>query len=116
MGLNPRPGSKINSIGKAIQYTAESNGYKVIRNLAAHGVGKTLHEEPDGIVSYFNPRDSRKLKLGQVIAIEPFISTISIFAHELEDGWTLAGHPQNFSAQFEHTIIITNGSPIIASL
>lgn len=106
----------INRIGKAIQQTAKAHGFKTITNLAGHGIGRKLHEEPGDIVSYYNPGDPRRLKLGQVIAIEPFLSTRSTTVSQSRDGWTLVGHPENLSAQFEHTIIITRGAPIVATL
>ncbi|MCB1754854.1 MAG: type I methionyl aminopeptidase [Gammaproteobacteria bacterium] len=111
-----RAGAPINRIGKVIQRTAKSHGFKTIRNLAGHGIGRSLHEDPQGIVSYHDRRDTRRLKLGQVIAIEPFLSTRSTQVAEAEDGWTLVGHPANLSAQFEHTIIVTKGAPIVATL
>lgn len=111
-----RAGAPINRIGKAIQRTAKSHGFKVIKNLAGHGVGRSLHEEPEAIVSYFDPQDKRRLQPGQVIAIEPFLSTRSSHVTEAEDGWTLIGHPANLSAQYEHTVIVTKGAPIIATL
>ncbi|MEM8682281.1 MAG: type I methionyl aminopeptidase [Pseudomonadota bacterium] len=110
-----RAGVPINRIGRAIQRTAKSHGFKVIKNLAGHGIGRSLHEEPEGIVSYFDRRDTRRLQLGQVIAIEPFLSTKSTHVTEAEDGWTLIGHPESLSAQYEHTIIITRGAPIVAT-
>lgn len=110
-----RAGAPINRIGKAIQRTAKAHGFKVIKNLAGHGIGRSLHEEPEGIVSYFDRRDTRRLQLGQVIAIEPFLSTQSTQVSEAEDGWTLVGHPANLSAQYEHTIIVTKGAPIVAT-
>lgn len=93
-----------------------AHGFKVIRNLAGHGVGRSLHEEPEGIVGYFDRQDTRRLRFGQVIAIEPFLSTQSTPVAEADDGWTLLGHPANLSAQFEHTIIVTRGAPIVATL
>lgn len=111
-----RAGAPINRIGKAIQGTAKSHGFKVIRNLAGHGIGRSLHEEPGDIVSYHDRRDTRRLQFGQVIAIEPFLSTRSTQVTEAEDGWTLVGHPANLSAQYEHTIIVTRGAPIVATL
>lgn len=81
-----RAGAPINRIGKAIQRTAKSHGFKVIRNLAGHGIGRSLHEEPEGIVSYFDHLDMRRLHLGQVIAIEPFLSTKTTHDTEAEDG------------------------------
>lgn len=111
-----RAGAPVNRIGKAIQGTARAHGFKVIRNLAGHGIGRKLHEEPEGLVSYFDRRDTRRLELGQVIAIEPFLSTRSTQVSEAADGWTLVGHPLNLSAQYEHTIIVTRGAPIVATL
>jgi len=111
-----RAGAAVNRIGKAIQRTAKAHGFRIIRNLAGHGIGRQLHEEPEGIVSYFDRRDTRRLELGQVIAIEPFLSTRSTQVSEADDGWTLVGHPLNLSAQYEHTIVVTRGKPIIATL
>ncbi len=111
-----RAGAPINGVGRAVQRTAKQYGFKVIRNLAGHGVGRSLHEAPEDIVSYFERRDPRRFREGQVVAIEPFLSTRSSYVDEADDGWTLIGHPANLSAQFEHTVIITKGSPIIATL
>lgn len=111
-----RAGAPINRIGKAVQRTAKTHGFKVIRNLGGHGIGRSLHEEPEGIVSYFDKSDTRRLELGQVIAVEPFLSTRSTQVTEAKDGWTLVGHPANLSAQYEHTLIVTRGAPIVATL
>ena len=111
-----RAGAPINRIGKAIQSVAKSHRFKVIRNLAGHGIGRSLHEEPEDIVGYYDRSDNRVLRAGQVIAIEPFLSTRSTYVDEGEDGWTLVGHPANLSAQYEHTLIVTNGAPIVATL
>lgn len=109
-------GMSINSIGKAIQSVAKAHRFKVIRNLAGHGLGRSLHEEPEGIAGYYDSNDHRKLYAGQVIAVEPFLSTRSTQVEERGDGWTLVGHPSNISAQFEHTVIVTKGAPIITTL
>lgn len=111
-----RAGAPINHIGRAIQRTAQAHGFKVITNLAGHGIGRSLHEAPEGIVSYFDRRDTRRLQTGQVLAIEPFLSTRSTVVTEAGDGWTLVGRHGNLSAQFEHTIIVTEGAPIVATL
>ncbi len=111
-----RAGSPLHRIGHAIQRTAEVHRFKVIRNLAGHGIGRSLHEEPDDIVGYYDPRDTRRLREGQVIAIEPFLSTRSTSVTEAADGWTLVGHAGNLSAQYEHTMIVTRGAPIVATL
>lgn len=107
-----RAGNRIHRIGKAIERVAKAHGFKTIRNLAGHGVGRSLHEEPEGIVSYFDSGDRRVLREGMVIAIEPFLSTKSTMVHETGDGWTLAA-PGNLSAQYEHTLIVTRGAPIV---
>lgn len=110
-----RAGNRINRIGKAIERVAKQHGFKTIRNLAGHGVGRSLHEEPEGIVSYYDPHDTRVLHEGMVIAIEPFLSTKSSIVREMGDGWTLAA-PGNLSAQYEHTVIVTRGAPIVVTM
>lgn len=110
-----RAGALINQIGHAIQTVARKHRFRVITNLAGHGIGRSLHEEPVDIVSYYNRADQRRLAYGQVIAIEPFLSTRSTWVEEADDGWTLVGSPHNLSAQFEHTVIVTRGAPIVAT-
>jgi len=103
----------LNVIGKAIQQIAKQKGYKIIRNLCSHGVGRHLHEEPKMIPGFYDPRDKRKLVEGMVITIEPFLSSKASQVVEAEDGWTLKGPKGNISAQYEHTMIITKNKPII---
>lgn len=110
-----RAGQRINRIGAAIERTAKAYGFKVIENLGSHGVGRALHEEPEHIAGYFDPSDTRVLQEGMVITIEPFLSTKSRIVTELSDGWTLAGVHGNLSAQYEHTMIITRGAPIVVT-
>lgn len=113
--LEARHGRRINEIGRAVQRVAKAHRFKIIRNLAGHGVGRGLHEQPDGIVGFFNPHDRRRLQEGMVIAIEPFLSTRSTHVTEGADGWTLVGEKGNLSAQYEHTVIVTRGAPIIVT-
>ena len=110
-----RAGARINQIGKAVQRVAKTNRFKVIKNLAGHGVGRSLHEAPQNIVGYYNPNDTRVLEEGMVIAIEPFLSTKSTHTVEANDGWTLITSIGNFSAQYEHTVIVTRGNPIVVT-
>lgn len=110
-----RAGQPINGIGAAIERTAKAYGFKVIENLGSHGVGRALHEAPEHIPGYFDPADSRKLEDGMVITIEPFLSTRSRIVNETSDGWTLVGAKGNLSAQYEHTMIITKGAPIVVT-
>lgn len=105
--------SPINEIGRAIEKVARKHQLKIIANLGSHGVGKSLHEEPEFIAPYFDRNDRRVLKEGQVITIEPFLSTKSRWVNEGLDGWTLSAEPGNIAAQYEHTMIITKNHPII---
>jgi methionyl aminopeptidase len=109
-------GRQLNVIGKSIQRIAKQKGFKIIKNLCSHGVGKALHEEPKEIPGYYEPRDQRRLHKGLVITIEPFLSTKSRFVTETNNGWTLVGNKQSLSAQFEHTMIITNDKPILLTV
>lgn len=111
-----RAGRPLNGIGAAIERTAKLYGFRVIKNLASHGVGRALHEEPKQIAGYHDPADRRILREGMVITIEPFISTKSRFVTETDDGWTLVGANGNLSAQFEHTLIITRAAPVIVTI
>lgn len=110
-----RAGQPINGIGAAIERTAKQYGFKIIENLGSHGVGRALHEEPEHIAGYFDRTDTRLLEEGMVITIEPFLSTKSRIVTETDDGWTLVGARGNLSAQYEHTMIITKGEPIVVT-
>jgi methionyl aminopeptidase len=110
-----RAGNKINQIGAAIERVARQHRFRIIENLGSHGVGRALHEEPESIAGYCDYRDRRVLREGMVITIEPFLSTKSRHVDEADDGWTLRGAPGNLSAQYEHTMIITRGAPIVVT-
>ncbi|MBT2292642.1 type I methionyl aminopeptidase [Paenibacillus albidus] len=108
-----RAGMKVNEIGRVMEQEALSHGYTIVRNLCSHGIGKALHEKPYEILPFFNPRDNRVLKEGQVITVEPFLSTGIDYVEQQPDGWTLSVTDSSRVAQFEHTIIVTKGAPII---
>lgn len=114
--LEARAGAKLNRIGHAIETEARRNGFTVIENLGSHGVGRALHEEPGFIPGYHDKRDKRVLKENQVITIEPFISSGAREVFENGDGWTLVTNPGVFTAQYEHTLVITKGKPLIMTL
>ncbi len=114
--LEARAGAKINRIGHAIETEAIKNGFSVIENLGSHGVGRALHEEPSFIPGYYDKRDRRTLHENQVITIEPFISSGAREVFENGDGWTLITKPGIFTAQYEHTIVITKTKPLIMTL
>lgn len=109
-------GSLINGIGRAIEGEARRNGFTVIENLGSHGVGRALHEEPGFIQGFDNPRDTRILKENQVITIEPFLSTGARKVLDKGDGWTLVTGKKHLTAQYEHTLVITKGLPLIMTL
>ncbi|WPQ66423.1 type I methionyl aminopeptidase [Chitinophaga sancti] len=108
-----RGGVKIADIGLLIETEAKKRGYKVIKNLGGHGIGRGLHEEPGELLCYRNKGDKRRFKKNSVVAIETFISTNSSYATELNDGWTMVGERGGFMAQHEHTIVVTDGQPLI---
>lgn len=109
-------GAPVNGIGRAIQKEAQKAGYTVIKNLGSHGIGESLHEEPKFIPGYYDKKDKRLLEKGMVITIEPFVATKTEWVEELEDGWTLVNEDGEFSAQYEHTMIITDDEPIILTI
>jgi methionyl aminopeptidase len=106
-------GVRIADIGRIIEQEAKKAGFKVIKNLAGHGVGRSLHEAPESICNYYEPHNRERFKKNTVVAIETFISTKSTIATEQEDGWTLVGNRGGHVAQHEHTILITDKAPII---
>jgi methionyl aminopeptidase len=110
---NIRGGVKVSDIGLLIETEAKKRGYKVIKNLTGHGVGRSLHEEPHEIANYRDRFNFTRFKKNSVVAIETFISTASNYADTLEDGWTMVGDKGGFMAQHEHTIMVTGGQPLI---
>ncbi|SFD20790.1 methionine aminopeptidase, type I [Chitinophaga sp. CF118] len=110
---NIKGGVRISDIGKLIETEAKKAGYKVIRNLTGHGVGRNLHEEPHEIANYCDRFNTARFRKNSVVAIETFISTLSTIANTQPDGWTLIGNRGGYVAQHEHTIIVTDGEPVI---
>jgi methionyl aminopeptidase len=106
-------GVKINEIGRLIQTEAAKRGYTVIKNLAGHGVGRSLHESPSDILNCYDRFNQERFKKNSVVAIETFISTKSTYAEEAGEKWSLIGNKGGFVAQHEHTIIVTGGQPVI---
>lgn len=110
---NIKGGVRISDIGYLMETEAKKLGYKVIRNLGGHGVGRSLHEEPGDLLNYKDRYDHRRFRKNSVVAIETFISTTSTYAETLNDGWTMVGNRGGFMAQHEHTILVTDGKPVI---
>ncbi|MBF4694797.1 type I methionyl aminopeptidase [Fusibacter ferrireducens] len=109
-------GNQINDIGISIFETAKKNGYTVIMNLTGHGIGRALHETPQAISNYYCRSENDKIELGQVLAIETFISNGSNMVRDSSNGWALKTIDGGFVAQFEHTIIVQEDGPAIITL
>lgn len=110
---NIKGGVRIADIGHLIETEAKKHGYKVIKNLTGHGIGKSLHEAPAEIANYRDRFNTTRFRKNSVVAIETFISTTSTYAETLNDGWTMVGNKGGFMAQHEHTIVVTDGTPIV---
>lgn len=108
-------GQRFNEIGRIIEKEAKDYGFTTLHDLGGHGVGRGIHEEPHNIANYYNPRDNRVFKPGQVLTIEPFITPHSHHVKTAADGWTLKTMDGGLSAQFEHTLVITKGKPVITT-
>ncbi|HTJ12076.1 MAG TPA: type I methionyl aminopeptidase [Dinghuibacter sp.] len=106
-------GVRLSDIGYLIETEAKRHGYKVIKNLTGHGIGRSLHEEPGDIANYRDRSNLTRFRKNSVVAIETFISTTSTYAETLGDGWTMVGNRGGFMAQHEHTIVVTDREPII---
>ena len=110
---NIRGGVRISDIGHLIETEAKKRGFKVIKNLTGHGIGRSLHEEPTEIANYRDRSNLARFKKNSVIAIETFITTSSTLTETLHDDWTMVGNKGGFMAQHEHTIVVTDSTPII---
>ncbi|HEY9005323.1 type I methionyl aminopeptidase [Ohtaekwangia sp.] len=106
-------GVRISDLGYLIETEARKRGYKVIKNLTGHGIGRSLHEAPGEIANYSDRSNLTRFRKNSVVAIETFISTTSTYAKTLNDGWTMVGDKGGFMAQHEHTIVVTEAAPII---
>lgn len=110
-----KAGAKLNRIGHAIEQFARKNRYTLIRNLASHGVGNALHEEPSNLTTWYEPDDKRVMHDGLVFTIEPFLSMGGEWAAETGDGWTLISTPDAPTVQYEHTMVVTKRGAMIVT-
>ena len=102
-----QPGTRLGDIGFAIQSFVEQEGFSVVRDFCGHGIGRLFHEEPS-VLHYGRKNDGLKLKEGMVFTIEPMINAGAYQTKVLNDGWTAVTKDKSLSAQFEHTVGITN--------
>jgi methionyl aminopeptidase len=108
-----RAGARMADLQTAIEQVAKRHGFAIIRNLSGHGVGRHIHEQPAHIPDYGRKKDRRRFEKGMVLTLEPFFSTGPTYAQTMPDGWTLATEKGHLAAQYEHTVVITNGAPIV---
>ena len=101
-----RPGAFLGDIGAAIQRHAESHGYSVVREFCGHGIGRRFHEEPQ-VLHYGRPGTGLKLQPGMIFTVEPMINAGKAGIRQLADGWTIVTKDHSLSAQWEHTVLVT---------
>jgi methionyl aminopeptidase len=113
-----KPGFRLSDIAKAVQRHAESNGYGVVRELVGHGIGRSMHEDPEVPNYWDSTRFGRgvRLEAGMTIAIEPMINMGTARVFQLEDGWTVVTADEKPSAHYENTVLITEGEPRLMTL
>jgi len=110
-----KPGATLGDIGHAIQKHAETNRYSVVREFCGHGIGKNFHEEPQ-VLHYGKAGDGEVLEAGMILTIEPMINLGKRHMKVLPDGWTAVTKDRSLSAQWEHTILVTDSSYEILTL
>jgi methionyl aminopeptidase len=101
-----KPGATLGDIGHAIQSLAESSGYSVVREFCGHGIGRNFHEDPQ-VLHYGRPGAGMKLQAGMIFTIEPMINAGQAKIRQLGDGWTIVTADRSNSAQWEHTVLVT---------
>lgn len=112
---NAAAGNKVGKISSAVQKRVEKAGFSVIRDFVGHGVGKSLHEEPQ-IPNFGRPGDYQRLKKGMVLCIEPMVNMGTHKISMAEDGWTALSADGSTSAHFEQTVLVGENGPEILSV
>jgi methionyl aminopeptidase len=102
-----RPGAQLGDIGAAIQQHAENSGFSVVREFCGHGIGRKFHEDPQ-VLHYGRPGTGMTLRSGMTFTIEPMINAGKPAIRELADGWTIVTKDHSLSAQWEHTVLVTD--------
>ena len=108
--MQVRPGAYLGDLGAAIQRHAEGHGYSVVREFCGHGIGKRFHEEPQ-VLHYGRPGTGLKLQAGMIFTVEPMVNAGKAAIREAKgkraDGWTILTQDRSLSAQWEHTVLVT---------
>ena len=107
-----RLGGRVSDIGHAIQAHVEAHGFSVVREFVGHGIGASLHEEPQ-IANYGEPGRGPRLAEGMTLAIEPMVNAGKPAVKMLSDGWTAVTRDGSLSAHFEHTVAVTKNGPLV---
>ncbi|MBS3916321.1 MAG: type I methionyl aminopeptidase [Sulfuritalea sp.] len=110
-----RPGAHLGDVGHAIQRHAESHGFSVVREFCGHGIGSQFHEEPQ-VLHYGKAGSGAELRSGMVFTIEPMINAGKAAISELPDGWTIVTKDRSLSAQWEHTVLVTDSGAEVLTL
>lgn len=110
-----KAGNRLSDISHSIQQYVEKNGFSVVRNFVGHGIGLSLHEEPE-VPNFGRPHEGPKLLPGMVLAIEPMVNSGTWESEILENGWTAVTKDRLASAHFEHTVAITEKGPEILTI
>jgi methionyl aminopeptidase len=105
-------GNRVTDISRAVQDYVEGHGFSLVREFVGHGVGRSMHEEPQ-VPNFVDPKSNDKLVPGMTIAIEPMVNAGRADIKILKDGWTVVTQDGSLSAHFEHTVLITDGEPEI---
>jgi methionyl aminopeptidase len=107
-----RVGNRVSDIGRAVENEVKRHGFVVVRDLAGHGIGRKIHEEPS-VPNHWDWRARQVLTEGLVITVEPIVAARSGRVVEDPDGWTLRTADGGLSAHFEHTLVVTRGRPVL---
>lgn len=107
-----RSGERLAVVGGKVEAEVERHGFTVLRDLCGHGIGRSIHESPS-VANFYDPRERTRLTEGLVIALEPIISAGGRRTRTAADGWTLASTDGSLTAHYEHTLLVTKGSPIL---
>jgi methionyl aminopeptidase len=110
-----KPGARLGDIGYVIQRYAEGKGYSVVREFCGHGIGRHFHEDPQ-VLHYGRPKTGVELRPGMIFTIEPMINAGKAAVSELSDGWTIITRDRSLSAQWEHTVLVTESGVEVLSI
>ncbi len=105
-------GGRLSDVGAAVQESAESAGFEVVRDYVGHGIGEAMHEAPD-VPNYGRPGRGPRLQAGQTFAVEPMLVAGSPDSEVLDDGWTVRTLDGSLAAHVEHTLVVTDDGPEI---